>query len=183
MKREEQHSEYSGLFAIARQSIESGLKGGSYLKNAAAINDKLLEPSGAFVSLFICGDLRGCIGKLSSSDPLSDVIAEMSWAAAFRDPRFPPLTEAEYSDLTIEISVLTPLSKIESIDEIVIGKHGLYIIKSGRSGVLLPQVALSRGWSVVEFLQHTSSEKAGIGKDGWKEAEIFVFEAIILHES
>lgn len=177
-----ENSEYTVLFEIARRAIEEGLKGRRFSINTFSENKSLVNPAGAFVSLFIGENLRGCIGKFSGSDPLINVVAEMARAAAFSDPRFPPLTAGEYADITIEISVLTPMRKIESIDEIIIGKHGLYISKNGRSGVLLPQVASARGWSVIEFLQHTSAEKAGLGKDGWKNAEIFVFEAIILHE-
>ncbi len=74
------------------------------------------------------------------------------------------------------------MHKINNINEIEIGKHGLLLKKDGRTGVLLPQVATERGWSVTEFLEKTASEKAGIGKDGWKDAEIFIFEAFVLHE-
>lgn len=171
------------LFNIARKSIESTLFGHQTASlNLSGLPESLRTPSGAFVTLYRDGNLRGCIGRITSSDPLCDCVAEMAHAAAFEDTRFPPLTQKEYSDVTIEISVLSPLHKINNINEIEIGKHGLLLKKDGRTGVLLPQVATERGWSVTEFLEKTASEKAGIGKDGWKDAEIFIFEAFVLHE-
>lgn len=171
------------LFSIARSSIETGLAGQKTTAGSTApLSDNLRIHAGAFVTLYYKNELRGCIGRLVSSQPLCDCVKEMAYAAAFEDPRFSPLTTREYQDVTIEISVLTPLRKINSIDEIEIGRHGLYIKKDARTGVLLPQVATERGWSVIEFLEHTSAGKAGLGRDGWKEADIFVFEALVFHE-
>ena len=143
---------------------------------------KLRKPAGVFVSLHIGNELRGCIGTIRSAEPLCDTVAKMACSAAFNDPRFPPLTREEYEAVSFEISVLTPLQRVENINEIIIGTHGLYIRSGGKSGVMLPQVASERGWSVVEFLEHTAGGKAGIGKDGWKDAEIFIFRAQIIKE-
>jgi hypothetical protein len=108
----------------------------------------------------------------------------MALEAAFDDPRFSPLTIAEYPDIHLEISVLGPMSKITDINQIKIGKHGIYIKKGIRSGTLLPQVASERGWSVTEFLGYCAHDKAGIGWDGWKDkdTEIFVYEAYVFDE-
>ncbi len=84
--------------------------------------------------------------------------------------------------MDIEISVLTPLKEISDIDELELGKDGIYIKKDSRSGTFLPQVAESTGWSKEEFLGHCSRDKAGLGWDGWKEANLFTYQAIIFSE-
>ncbi|TNF42400.1 MAG: AmmeMemoRadiSam system protein A, partial [Bacteroidetes bacterium] len=119
-----------------------------------------------------------------SSDPLWEVVAAMATEAAFGDPRFPVLTRTEYPSVELEISVLGPMKKINSISEIKIGRHGIYLKKGYRSGTLLPQVASERGWSVEQFLGYCARDKAGIGWDGWKDrdTEIFVYEAYVFGE-
>jgi AmmeMemoRadiSam system protein A len=104
----------------------------------------------------------------------------MAGEAAFRDPRFPPVKEKELPELDIEISVLTPLRRITDVREIEVGKHGIYIIKGGWSGLLLPQVATEYGWDRQAFLEHTC-QKAGLPSNAWKEkdAEIYIFSADI----
>jgi AMMECR1 domain-containing protein len=89
-------------------------------------------------------------------------------------------SELEY--IAIEISVLTPLTRISSIDEFRIGQHGIYMTKNGKSGTYLPQVAEQTGWTAEEFLGHCAREKAGIGWEGWKDADLFVYEAIVFGE-
>ena len=170
------------LICIARRAIESALSGREDKTDVRSLPEALRKPAGAFVSLHIGEELRGCIGTVSSNSSLCDLVERMSYAAAFKDPRFPPLSREEYENVKLEISVLTPLHKINDISEIIIGTHGLLIRKGGRSGVMLPQVASERGWSVRQFLEHTADGKAGIGKDGWKDAEIFVFRARIIED-
>ena len=140
------------------------------------------EPLGAFVTLKINDVLRGCIGRFISSDPLYRVVIESSNSSAFEDPRFPPLTKEEFAKTDIEITVLGPLKKIKGANEIILGKHGIYIKKDFHSGTMLPQVATENGWTVEEFLGYTSRDKAGIGWDGWRDAELFVYEGIVLDE-
>jgi len=106
----------------------------------------------------------------------------MAIAAATKDLRFYPLTEQELPSIKLEISVLSPLKKIEDIDEIEIGKHGIYITKGYRSGCYLPQVARETGWSKIEFLEHCSRDKARLEPDGWKEADIYIFTAEVFGE-
>lgn len=103
----------------------------------------------------------------------------MAHAAAFEDPRFTPLREEELDDVQIEISVLTPLKRIHSIDEFQYGKQGIYMRKGWRSGTFLPQVADEVNWTKEEFLGHCAQDKAGIGWDGWKTAELYTYEAIV----
>lgn len=173
------------LLQIARNAIRGRLYGEQVPPvNPDKLTPALREKLGAFVTLTIKGQLRGCVGRFMPDDPLYKVVESMAVAAAFSDTRFMPLSKSEYPDIEIEISVLTPLHKISSINEIVIGKHGVYVKKGMRSGTLLPQVPDGRGWTVEDFLGYTSRDKAGIGWDGWKDkdAEIFTYEALVFHE-
>ena len=126
--------------------------------------------------------LRGCIGNFSPGKPLYAVVQEMTIAAATHDNRFAPVESSELPYISIEISVLTPLKKINSIDEFELGRQGIYITKDGRSGTYLPQVAEETGWSKEDFLGHCAREKAGIGWDGWKNADLYVYEAIVFDD-
>jgi AmmeMemoRadiSam system protein A len=138
--------------------------------------------SGAFVTLKEKGDLRGCIGRFISDEPLYKVVQEMAIASSTEDTRFPRVESKEIDELEIEISVLSPMKKIHSIDEIELGKHGIYIKKGYYSGTFLPQVATETGWTKEEFLGHCARDKAGIGWDGWKDAEIYTYEADVFSE-
>ena len=142
-------------------------------------HSSLLQKCGAFVSLHKQGRLRGCIGHFGEDTPLHEIVAEMARAAAFEDPRFLPVTHDELDDLDIEISVLTPMRRIQSIDEFQLHKHGIYIRKGYRSGTYLPQVADEVNWTKEEFVAHCSQDKAGLGWDGWRDAELYVYEAIV----
>jgi len=141
-------------------------------------SETLKEKSGAFVTLKKDGRLRGCIGYIEAKKPLYKTIEEMAIAAAFNDPRFPPLMRDELERLTLEISVLTPLKIIKNISEIVVGVHGIYIEISNRSGLLLPQVAIEYKWDVWTFLEETCC-KAGLSPDAWKDEDtkIYIFSA------
>ncbi len=172
------------LLALARTNINE------YVRNKEkpgidpnAITPTLKTTCGAFVSLHIQGDLRGCIGTFRTDKPLYLNVQEMAIAAATSDYRFDPVSSSELNSIDIEISVLTPMQKISSVNEIVLGKHGIYLKKDGRSGTLLPQVATDRNWTREEFLGYCSRDKAGLGWNGWKDADIYVYEAIVFSES
>ncbi len=139
----------------------------------------LTSKCGAFVSLHKHGHLRGCIGHFGEDYPLYEIVAEMARAAAFEDPRFMPVTRDELNDLDIEISVLTPMRRIQSLEEFELHRHGIYIKKGYRSGTFLPQVADEVNWTKEEFVGHCSQDKAGLGWDGWRDAELYVYEAIV----
>jgi AmmeMemoRadiSam system protein B/AmmeMemoRadiSam system protein A len=139
----------------------------------------LTSKCGAFVSLHKHGHLRGCIGHFGEDYPLHEIVAEMARAAAFEDPRFMPVTRDELNDLDIEISVLTPMRRIQSLEEFELHRHGIYIKKGYRSGTFLPQVADEVNWTKEEFVGHCSQDKAGLGWDGWRDAELYVYEAIV----
>lgn len=171
------------LFSIVRKSILMMLTDKKrFAPDETIIPDKLRVQMGAFVTLKIDGSLRGCIGRFISNDPLYEVVKESAISSAFDDPRFNPVSVEEYNDLILEITVLGPLRKINDISEIIIGKHGIYIKKDMRSGTMLPQVAAENKWSVEEFLGYTSREKAGLGWDGWKNADVFIYDGLVLKE-
>jgi AmmeMemoRadiSam system protein A len=151
------------------------------------IDEKNLSPilktnCGAFVTLKKNGNLRGCIGRFDASEPLYKVVQEMAIASSTQDTRFLPVESNEIPELEIEISVLTPMRRISTIDEFELGKHGIYMRKGYRSGTFLPQVAAETGWTKEEFLGHCAQDKAGFGWNGWKDAELFVYEALVFGE-
>ena len=166
------------LKKLARESIESVLFGKD--KTKFEPTDMLQEKCGAFVTIKNKEQLRGCIGYIKGFLPLHETIREMAIQAAFHDPRFEPLRVDEWKDIDIEISVLTPMKKIQDIHEIEVGMHGLYIEKGYCSGLLLPQVARENNWDRTAFLEYTCY-KAGLPKDAWKskDAEIYIFSAEI----
>jgi AmmeMemoRadiSam system protein A len=131
------------------------------------------------VSLHKNGRLRGCIGHFGEDVPLYEIVEEMARAAAFEDPRFLNVTREELDELEIEISVLTPMRRIYSLDEFELHRHGIYIRKGYHGGTYLPQVADEVNWTKEEFVSHCSQDKAGLGWDGWKEADLYVYEAIV----
>jgi len=170
------------LLKLARESITRYLILSKNEPSVPEASGIMKEHLGAFVTLKKAGKLRGCLGRFDPSVTLYQTITEMAVAAATRDSRFEPLTTNEIDQVEIEISILTPLRKIESIDEIQPGKHGIYIKKGIFSGTFLPQVATETGWTKEEFLGHCSRDKAGIGWDGWKTAELYTYEAIVFAE-
>jgi AmmeMemoRadiSam system protein A len=171
------------LFRVARDSIKAHLKGEKSVLPEVT-SPILTAPSGVFVTLHRHGSLRGCIGYLEACKPLLASVQEMAVAAAFGDPRFPPLREDELADLDIEISVLSPMHRIKNIEEIQVGKHGIYLERGGSRGLLLPQVATEYGWDRLTFLKQTCT-KALLPQDAWEDPapRIFIFSAKILHES
>ena len=172
-------TEKKTLLNLARTTIQARAAG-QPLPACKEITQTLNEKRGAFVSLHLRGQLRGCIGFISAVKPLHQTIQEMAIAAGFQDPRFPPVGEHEISDLDIEISVLTPMLEISDIADIEVGRHGIMLVNGGSSGLLLPQVATEYGWGREKFLEHTCM-KAGLHPDAWKDerTKIYVFSADI----
>ena len=170
------------LLTIARKSIEARLAG-IKMSPPEIGSGALKEKRGAFVTLKKQGRLRGCIGFIEARKPLGETVEEMAQAAAFNDPRFPPVREDELKSLDIEISALTPLKQIHDVGEIEVGRHGIYIVKGLRSGLLLPQVASEYKWDRTTFLEETC-RKAGLRDDAWKDpdAQIFIFSAQVFSE-
>jgi AmmeMemoRadiSam system protein B/AmmeMemoRadiSam system protein A len=172
------------LIQIARESIKAALKHEKQPKFEPE-SEHLNLKRGAFVTLTNAGRLRGCIGRFDASLPLYEVVSQMACAAATEDSRFAyhPVTLNEMNQIKIKISILSPLQKIESIDEIEVGRHGVWITYEGRGGTYLPEVAPEQGWSREELLSHCCREKAGLSSDAWKWADIFIYSSQIVDES
>lgn len=170
------------LLSLARRAIEALLRDRKV---------EVLEPSspglrragGAFVSLHRQGQLRGCIGRILSADPLYRTVQEMAVAAASQDFRFHPLHLDELADLEIEISALSVPEPIRP-EAVEVGKHGLIVSRGLSKGLLLPQVATQYGWDAETFLNHTA-EKAGLGARDWKDprSRIEAFTADVFSET
>ncbi len=176
-------AERTDLLALARRTLHERL---DYPPPSTAEPTKgpgLQEERGAFVTLTLAGNLRGCIGTFRAESPLWQVVQTMVVSAALHDPRFPPVRAQELDAIEIEISALTPLRVITDMDKIEVGIHGLYVTRGNESGVLLPQVAVEYGWDRTEFLQQTC-RKAGLPSGAWQEgATIEVFSAEVFSES
>ncbi len=181
------------LVRLARKSIEYAFeeKGvEEVLADFPPSSDKLLRPSGAFVTLntFPDKELRGCIGYPEPVLPLVSAVVRAARAAAFEDPRFPPLIRQELDRIVVEVSVLTPPEKLEAPrpelpSKIKVGVHGLIVRYGPYSGLLLPQVAVEYGMTPEEFLDHTCL-KAGLRPRCWKDekVEVYTFSAEIFTE-
>jgi len=176
-------TEQRQLLAVARQSIAAGLTGESYRPPESA-TARLQARRGAFVTLHKHGRLRGCIGQFQPGTELVRTVAQMAQAAAFHDGRFTPLSSEELEEVEIEISVLSPLREISSIEEIELGTHGIWITRDGRSGCYLPQVADQTGWSRQEFVEHCCRDKAHLPADAYLQSgtRLYVFTAQVFQE-
>jgi AmmeMemoRadiSam system protein A len=161
------------LLQIARSAIQSAIEG-KPLSPLIFRNEILQRPSGVFVTLRVENDLRGCIGYVEPLFPLAQATQDVAVKAALEDPRFKPLSASELKNVTIEISVLSPLEDLNNFEKIEIGKHGLVIDSGYRRGLLLPQVATEYGWDRMQFLTHTAI-KAGLPQDAWKQKDIRLF--------
>ena len=174
--------EQKELLQLARKTLEAYLEKGT-IQDFTTDNKNLLRKAGAFVTLNKDSMLRGCIGNFFSHEPLYKNIQNMAIAAAVEDPRFRHVTRGELIHLEIEISVLSELETVKSLDEIEVGKHGLYVTKGFYRGVLLPQVATEYGWDRDTFLGETCM-KAGLPEDEWKKPGIKIekFSAQVFNE-
>jgi uncharacterized protein len=173
--------EQKELLQIARDTIVTVINTG---KSPTTKTDSpaLNVESGCFVTIKQQGKLSGCIGNFISDKPLYKLVQEMAVSAATRDPRFYPMKVHDLDNFDLEISVLSPLEKIDSVDRIQVGQHGIYLVKDSFRGVLLPQVATEYGWDRDTFLKHTCL-KAGLPENAWqKECDIFIFSAQVFGE-
>lgn len=173
------------LLTIARRAVEAAVRRLPPPRFEES-DPELQGLQGCFVTLKNGERLRGCLGNFTGEVPLWRHIAQMAAASATEDPRFfrDPITPREVPQLTIEISVLSPLQRIENPLDIELGVHGIYIKQGARSGCFLPQVADETGWSKEEFLGYCCSHKAGLPYDAWKDpsTEVFVFTAEVFNE-
>jgi AmmeMemoRadiSam system protein A len=169
------------LLEIARASIASRIADkplpdeAPFVTNLPDLRTRLLEPHGVFTTLYLRGQLRGCVGYAMPIHPLFRAVAETARAAAFDDTRFWPVTHDEVPNLKISLSILSPLFTIGA-EEIEVGRHGLLITHGPRRGLLLPQVPVEHGWDRFTFLEQTC-HKAGLPGDAWRSASIEAFTA------
>lgn len=179
LNKEEQEK----LLEIARKTLESYLKNGK-VPEFEISDPQFLDPRGAFVTLRKDGQLRGCIGEFEARESLYKIVQRMAISAATKDPRFPVVRLNELPEIKIEVSVLSPLKKIDDPDKIEMGVHGVMIKKGLRKGVFLPQVATETGWDKEAFMGQLCSQKAGLSRDCWKkkDVELLVFTAQVFEE-
>ncbi|BBB32545.1 conserved hypothetical protein [Thermotomaculum hydrothermale] len=171
---------------LARNEIEKNLGFSETIVNEDELQKYPIffsKDYGSFVTLHINKNLRGCIGYIQPVTILHKQIRMCAKAAAFEDPRFYPLTKEEYPHIDIEISILSPIEKVENLDEIVVGRDGLIVRHSIFQGLLLPQVATENNWTKEEFLSHTCL-KAGLPSDCWKRNDVIIekFSAYVFNE-
>jgi len=167
------------LLRLAHDSILSALE-----QRALSLeppSPHLAQPRGGFTSLYLRGDLRGCVGYVLPASSVYRTVAETARAAAFEDTRFSPVKIEEARVLEIELSILSPPEPIAP-EALEIGLHGLLISLGGRRGLLLPQVAVEHHWDRTTFLEQTC-RKAGLPPDAWKVgAKIEAFRAEVFGE-
>ena len=173
-----EHDDQRRLLSLARRALEARVR----RDDRPAIDAPLDLASGAFVTIFHAGELRGCLGRLNANLPIAQLVVELAQSVADSDPRFDRVTPGELQHITFEISVLTPEREVESADAIEVGRHGL-IVEHGRNrGLLLPQVPTEHDWDRYTFLDHTCL-KAGLLPGAWRRgARVFIFEAEIFGE-
>jgi AmmeMemoRadiSam system protein A len=176
------------LLAIAHAAIAARLAGkpvteaallqtGSVSEVAAGERAALEKQRGVFTTLYLRGELKGCVGYPAARRPLAQAVAETACAAAFEDSRFWPVSADEAPELKISLSVLSPLVPIKP-EQVEVGRHGLVISDGLRRGLLLPQVPVEHDWDRVTFLEQTCY-KAGLPMDAWKKPSVTIeaFEA------
>lgn len=164
------------LLKIAKESIISAVKHENMPK--VCVDDpELNENLGCFVTIKNSEQLRGCIGQFTSDIALCQMVSNMAVSSAIHDPRFlnDPISNDELENLTIEISVLSPLKKTDDPINLELGTHGIYIVKGHNSGCFLPQVATETGWTKEQFLNYCCYHKAGLQPDAWKDADTEVY--------
>jgi AmmeMemoRadiSam system protein A len=183
------------LLADARESIAAKLEArppryerdGELARLISQGGSALTKNCGAFVTLHAetggGRNLRGCIGRMTASLPLEETVHVMAREAAFGDPRFPPLSKEEFPRCSIEISVLSPMEICPDPRQVRVGIHGLYLIRRGRAGVLLPQVPVEQGWDLDEYLDYICV-KAGLPPGSYEtpDAELYTFTAVVFGE-
>lgn len=172
------------LLKMARHSIDHYLKYQT-MPDFKPKSDMQLEKRGVFVTITENGLLRGCIGHHESDKPLYRLVPQMAIAAAFEDPRFPPLQAHELEKIKIKISVyLTNVYKIDTLDEFQMGLHGIILRKGRYAATYLPEVPIEAGWTTVDEELASLCLKAGLPADAWRDgAEFWIYRTQIFDES
>ena len=175
--------EKKDLLALARKSVEFAVGKDELYQPSASADATLDQERGAFVTLTISGELRGCIGYTSAIKPLYMTVCDTAKYAALNDPRFPPVSPSELPRLEYEVSVLSPLRRVLDVQQIKVGEHGLLMKNGDSEGLLLPQVPVEQKWDRQTFLEQTC-RKAGMNPGCWKDenTDIFSFTAVVFNE-
>jgi hypothetical protein len=175
--------EKKDLLALARKSVEFAVGKDELYQPSASADATLDQERGAFVTLTISGELRGCIGYTSAIKPLYMTVRDTAKYAALNDPRFPPVSPSELPRLEYEVSVLSPLRRVLDVQQIKVGEHGLLMKNGDSEGLLLPQVPVEQKWDRQTFLEQTC-RKAGMNPGCWKDenTDIFSFTAVVFNE-
>lgn len=170
------------LIAIARQAIADTVLGRPLAEDASPADVGPQPHSGVFVTVFVDGRLRGCIGNLDPQAPIPVALNQAACSAVSRDFRFSAIEESELSKVTFDITVLEPMESISSEEDLVIGRDGVFIEYLTSRGILLPQVASERNWSPRQFLEAVC-EKAGLPRGAWRDshARCYRFGARKIH--
>jgi AmmeMemoRadiSam system protein A len=163
--------------SLVRGAVETFVREGHRLETPPG-SSLSLRRAAVFVTLMIKSTLRGCIGLLEPHGTLDQDLVHCAIAAASQDGRFQPVTLPELTDIHYEVSVLSPLRRVGSSEEIEVGRHGVLIQTRGAQGLLLPQVPLEHGWDRETFLKHVC-RKAGLPQDAWKwpDSILWIFSA------
>ena len=144
-------------------------------------------PRATFVTLRrrSTGELRGCRGDVFARSEMWESVRRVVVQSAIDDPRFPPMQASEIADVSIEISVLTPLRLVKSPDEVIVGRHGVLVRHGLRRGLFLPQVPIEQGWGRDEYLDTLCAMKAGLPRHAWREpdSQLYIFETDVFEES
>jgi hypothetical protein len=176
-------AEKEELLKIARESVETAVKEHKLRDYSGSPFEALMQSRGAFVTLKEKGELRGCIGYGEARKALCLTVRDVAAFAAVKDSRFPPVSASELPKLDYEISVLSPLHRVQDVKQIQIGVHGLVLRKDGAEGWFLPQVPVEEHWDRTTYLEHLGL-KAGLSTGAWKEpgAELYQFTAVVFGE-
>ena len=173
------------LLSLARKTLEQWLLFKKHPSPEGLTEELQKTGHGMFVTLKNKEELRGCIGCLSSEDPLWKLTMEYAVEAS-RDSRFTfhPVHFAELQEISLEISVLSPLRQIKDYKDTVLGTHGIVIEKGWSRGVFLPQVAMETGWTLEEYWENLATHKAGLPANAYKSPDtlLYVFEALVFSE-
>lgn len=175
-------AEKATLFAIAEDTLQWCVNGGrgKFAFDRYNITEKLKVKTATFVTLKQHGMLRGCIGSLTPVQPLFESVHDNAINAALQDPRFMPVTPGELKGLEVDVSILSPIKDIASLDEFHLGEHGIIIEKGMNRAVYLPEVAVEQKWTKEETLT-SLSEKAGMNGDAWRKGARFkIFSSVVL---
>ena len=176
--------EKATLFAIAKDTLVwcVSKKKGPFPIESYTITPKLKTDTATFVTLKIRGELRGCIGSLAPVEPLYLSVHHNAVNAAMHDFRFSPVQNTELPDITVDVSILSPIRDIPNLDTFKLGQHGIILGKGLARAVFLPEVATEQGWTKEETLSYLS-QKAGLSADAWRKgAQFQVFESVVLSQ-